>query len=450
MTKQHTAFALAMIALLCGFRLHPEGTAAQTVRPRLVLISIDGLMPSAYLSPDSPAPTLRRLASQGAFASGVTGVWPTNTRPSHATLLTGVVPAVHGIVDNEPLDPEQRLDTTFNWFARDIKATTLVGAARAAGLSTAVVMWPLAVGAEADYVVPTFNWQSYPRDLNLMRALSTRGLLDDFERKVAPFAWPPTDRQRGELAAFIAREHRPDVLLLYWGIYDAFAHTYGPDSPMTTGALADVDRLVDRFLRSLEAAGLLDNTFIAVVSDHGYVSVKQGVSPNAPLKAAGLIQVDGGGRITDWQAFSHGTGGTSLIYMKDRIDVKVRARVKDVLDALARNPDAGVERVHDRDELREVGADPAASFGLAMRPGYTLTEETGALLVPPYIEAMHGYPPTLAAMNASLIVTGPGLAGVGDVGQVRLTQVAPTLARLLGVSLSAQADAPIGAIVNRR
>ena len=85
-------------------------------------------MPASYLSPDSVAPTLRKLASQGAFATGVSGVWPTNTRPSHATLLTGVPPAIHGIVANHPADPEERANTAFNWFASDIKVPTLVSA----------------------------------------------------------------------------------------------------------------------------------------------------------------------------------------------------------------------------------------------------------------------------------------------------------------------------------
>jgi len=81
-----------------------------------------------------------------------------------------------------------------------------------------------------------------------------------------------------------------------------------------------------------------------------------------------------------------------------------------------------------------------------MRPGYSLIEDTDRLYGRPYIKAMHGYPPTHREMDASFILAGPGLAGRGNIGTVRMTQIAPTLARLLGISLSPAADLPIEAI----
>lgn len=423
-------------------------SCAQPRRPRLLLISIDGLMPSSYLAPEFRATTLRRLAARGAWATGVTGVWPTNTKPSHTSLVTGVPPGVHGIVDNSVLDPEEQSNEAFSWFARDIKVRTLAGAARAAGLTTALVMWPVSVGLDADYLVPTFDWQSHPGDLKLLRALSTPRLLDDFERAIGvPFAWPPTDLQRADLATFIARTHRPDVLLLYFGTLDAYQHTYGPGAEMTDSELRAIDGLLDRMLTSLESQKLLDDTFVAVVSDHGFVNVDHAVAPNATLRQNGLIETDSGGRITRWQAFSLGTGGSSLVYLRDPSDRHLLARVRGILDSLAADARSGIDRILSRDELVAVGADPEAAFGIAMRLGYSLSEEMGTVFGPPYIRAMHGYPPSHPEMNASFIITGPGLTGKGDIGIVRMTQIAPTLARLLGISLSPKADSPIEAIV---
>ena len=64
------------------------------------MISIDGLANRYMNEADSfhlKVPTLRRILSQGAHATGVHGVLPTVTYPSHATLVTGVSPARHGI-----------------------------------------------------------------------------------------------------------------------------------------------------------------------------------------------------------------------------------------------------------------------------------------------------------------------------------------------------------------
>ena len=63
--------------------------------PRVVMISIDGLMPSSYTQPGpSKIPVIRQLVADGAYADGVEGVLPTVTYPSHTTLITGVT-AIH-------------------------------------------------------------------------------------------------------------------------------------------------------------------------------------------------------------------------------------------------------------------------------------------------------------------------------------------------------------------
>ena len=446
MLKEAATLRITLLAVL----LAGGASCAQPRHPRLLLISIDGLMPSSYLASESPATTLRELASRGAWASGVTGVWPTNTRPSHTTLITGVPPGVHGIADNEPLDPEGRINPAFNWFARDIKVQTLVGAARAAGRSTAVVMWPVSIGADADVLVPSFEWQ-HPRDGHLLRTLATPRLLEEFERAAgAPFEVPPKDEQRADLATYVARTHRPDVMLLYFGTLDAYQHTYGPGAEMTDSELRALDGVLARILTTLEEQGLLDNTFVAIVSDHGYVVVEHAVAPNAAFKQNGLIETDSSGRVERWQAFSVGSGGSSLVYLKDRSDVQLAARVRAVLDSVASDPRSGIDRILSHDEVVAAGADPEAAFGVAMRLGYSVTEEMTALFGPSYLRAMHGYPPSHPEMNASFIITGPGLAGRGDVGIVRMTQIAPTLARLVGVALSPKADSPIEKIVQPR
>ena len=74
----------------------------------VLLISIDGLRPGDVLEADKRGlsiPNLRRFVKEGAHATGVTGVLPTLTYPSHTTLMTGVSPAKHGIVANNSFDP---------------------------------------------------------------------------------------------------------------------------------------------------------------------------------------------------------------------------------------------------------------------------------------------------------------------------------------------------------
>ena len=68
--------------------------AAQTAgqeatEPRVILISIDGLLPSSYTNPSSPAVNLKKLAAEGVWSEGVVGVLPTVTLQAPPAPTTG-------------------------------------------------------------------------------------------------------------------------------------------------------------------------------------------------------------------------------------------------------------------------------------------------------------------------------------------------------------------------
>src|SRR6188474_851204 len=70
----------------------------------LILVSVDGLAGFYLDDPRAQMPTLRRLAAEGARAGGLLCSFPTVTWPNHTTLVTGVVPAKHGVIGNNYLD----------------------------------------------------------------------------------------------------------------------------------------------------------------------------------------------------------------------------------------------------------------------------------------------------------------------------------------------------------
>ncbi len=129
----------------------------------VLMISIDGMKPEYVLQADAHGlkiPFLRSMLRDGVHAAGVTGVWPTVTYPSHTTLLTGVSPSLHGILDNVQFDPRRTFDGAWYWYADEIKARTLWQAAHEAGLSTASVGWPVSVAAKGvDTLIPEY-WRS--------------------------------------------------------------------------------------------------------------------------------------------------------------------------------------------------------------------------------------------------------------------------------------------------
>jgi predicted AlkP superfamily pyrophosphatase or phosphodiesterase len=434
------ACALVAAAALLGA---PEGRDGV---PRVLLVSIDGLMPSRYTAA-APAkiPHIRELMARGAHADGVTGVFPSVTYPSHTTLITGVPPAVHGIVDNRIVDPERRANGAWYWYAREIRAVTLPMAARARGLRAGAVSWPVTVGMPIDYLIPEFWRSNHPESLLLLRALSRPGdVIDAAEIGLdRGLDWPMTDRDRTDLARFILRTYEPELMLVHLIELDTAQHLTGPGSEESLASLERIDDYVGDLLETLDDAGLLELTNVAVVSDHGFLEVKQQLQPNAAFKRAGLITVDEAETVTGWRAWFHSSGGSGFVFLSDPSDAALRGRVHAVLKELQSDPAAGVRKIYTRAELDLMGAHPGASFALDVVDGFYTSVAHDALIAPAATRGGHGFDPARPELRASLVMAGPAVARRGSVGTIRMTQVAPTLAGILGVGLSPQADEPI-------
>jgi predicted AlkP superfamily pyrophosphatase or phosphodiesterase len=112
-------------------------------------------------------------------------------------------------------------------------------------------------------------------------------------------------------------------------------------------------------------------------------------------------------------------------------------------------------RVSAEGGLREIlDAQAAAAFGgpedvvlvLNAREGFSFSGALqGEWSSPSTTKGTHGYAPNRDEMHASLLLRGPGLGQKGNLGTVRMTAIAPTLARYLGLELAPQADAPLPA-----
>jgi predicted AlkP superfamily pyrophosphatase or phosphodiesterase len=413
--------------------------------PHVVMISIDGLMPSAYTGAGpSKLPVLRRLASEGAYARGVVGVFPTVTYPSHTTLVTGVPPAIHGVLDNRLFDPENRSNGAWYWYAKAIQVPTLAGAVRGRGLRAAAVSWPVTVGMDVDFLFPEYWRSDHPETLDLLRALSRpMQLVDDVAAaRGSAMSWPLTDADRAAMAAWILRTHRPHLTLLHLLDVDWAEHEYGPGSPEALDALERADAHVAVVTDAVRDAGLGPRTNVVVVSDHGFLPIGQQLQPNGVFREEGLVTVEGT-RVTGWQAWFHASGGAGFVYLRDPADQPLRERVGRILAALAADPANGVDRIWSAGDLRQIGAHPGASFALSMKPGFYTSSAHDVRRAATSNKGGHGFAPDLPQLHASLIVHGPDAGRRGDLGIVRMTQIAPTVARWLGVALSPHADEPL-------
>ncbi len=95
------------LGFFVGLVLCLAASASAGSRPTVVMISMDGTRPADVAA--GRLPSLSRLAERGAIAEKLLPSFPSNTFPNHVTLVTGVAPERHGIVDNTFVDPERGL-----------------------------------------------------------------------------------------------------------------------------------------------------------------------------------------------------------------------------------------------------------------------------------------------------------------------------------------------------
>ncbi len=235
---------LACLVLLLSRAL---GTAAAATPPPLILVSFDGYR-ADYIA-RGHSPSLAALGAEGVRARALHPVFPTITYPNHYTIVTGLYPDHHGIVNNTMHDPvlgefsiaNQANNLDRRWWDA---AEPLWITAEKHGIRSASIFWP---GSQA----PIRG--ARPADWQL------------FDPAVP--AQSRVDRVLGWLDRPI--QQRPGFVSLYFEQVDSAGHRFGPDSEQVSSALATVDSALAQLIGGLRKRGLYERVNLVVVSDHG-------------------------------------------------------------------------------------------------------------------------------------------------------------------------------------
>ena len=424
-------------------------TCALNAQSRSVLlISVDGMRPDYVTQADQHGlkiPNMRKMMQEGAYAEGVKGVVPTVTYPSHTTLITGVWPEKHGIYANTTFDPERKNLGGWYWYTEDIKVPTLWDAAKSAGLTTASVNWPVSVGARVNYLLPEVWRAGTPDDQKLIRALSTPGLLATLESTTGTYpepinSSPEDDRMRAKFAEAILKQFKPGFMTVHLAALDHTEHETGPFSAESNAVMEQIDEMVGQLRDAALAAD--PQAVICVVSDHGFLPTSHRLNLSAAFVKEGLMEPgtetssSGATPLKSWQATPWVSGGLAAIMLKDQKDEAVRNKVSALLKKLAADPRSGINRIVERDELKNLGGFPNASFLVDLKSGYQLDSDLdGDVFRDTKANGTHGYLPEHPELRSSFFIAGPGIAKARALGVIDMRQIAPTLAILFGGSL---------------
>ncbi len=247
-----------LLALAAWFELRrsgPLGGLPRGVDPgelNVLLITLDTTRADrlgCYGATGVATPNLDALAARGTLFERAIAPVPL-TLPSHTSLMTGELPAMHGVRDNGGF----RVGAEKVTLAEILAARGWV----TAGFVSAYVLdhrWGIAQGFDTyfdDFDLAKFKTMSMGDiqrrgDVTVEHALSWIG-------------------ERGAKEKFFAWVH----------LYDPHA-PYDPPEPFASryaghpynGEIAWTDELVGRLLAGLEARGLTERTIVAVIADHG-------------------------------------------------------------------------------------------------------------------------------------------------------------------------------------
>ncbi len=233
--------------MLTGFVLL---CAAASAAPNVVLVTIDTLRADrvgAYGHAAAQTPALDRLAREGVLLEDAVVQVP-QTRPSHASIFTGLLPYEHGIRDN---------------YSHPLTAgtPTLASVLREAGWDTAgfVGAYPVSRPSGLDRGFAVFD--------------------DPFGREGAATRETRTERRASEVVDRVLawlRQPRARPFFAWVHLFDPHAPYDAPapwgerlvDNPYD-GEVAYADAQLGRLLAWLDGAGLRPRTLVVVTSDHG-------------------------------------------------------------------------------------------------------------------------------------------------------------------------------------
>jgi predicted AlkP superfamily pyrophosphatase or phosphodiesterase len=213
----------------------------------LILISLDGFR-ADYLD-RGLTPNLRALADDGVRAEALKPAFPTLTFPNHYTIVTGLYPDHHGIVNNRFVDPVTGRKFVYKdknsisdpaWWGGEPLWVSM----EKQGKHAATMFWP---GSDVaiEGVRPEF-WMGFDGKIKA----------DDRVDKVLSWLDLPDPK-------------RPDFITLYLEQADHAGHDNGPDSDAVNHALTELDQAIGRLVDGLKRRHLFASANIIVVSDHG-------------------------------------------------------------------------------------------------------------------------------------------------------------------------------------
>ena len=406
----------------------------------VVVISLDALSESEWHLISS-MPHLSRLIKEGSWSRELRSVFPTHTYTAHTTMVTGVHPDKHGIVQNHPFQPFVPLhNQEWYWYQRQLKVPTIYDLTRKSGLKSAGLFWPVTGKSSINWNIPEIlALEGENQVLKILRN-SSKVFMLDLERRIGKKRVSTKQPYFDDFVALAACEtikrKRPNLTLIHLCDLDNAKHISRIESPAIKDSLLRLDRRVGEIMDAVKDAGIEEKTALIILGDHGQFSIDYNVHLNNLLRDEGLIYEDKGEM--KWRAILQTSGGNAFLHLRQG-DIEAEERALEVLKGAVKENKYGIQTIYSRKDLDIFRAAPGVKYAVEARSGYNIDESLSDETIEDYkkkgiLYANHGYSPDKERYKCLFFASGPGISSDNNLGPIEMVDIAPTIAELLGLS----------------
>lgn len=302
MTRPVVTTVIATALLIAGAAGQP-GRAQQ--RRLVAVFVVDGLRPDSINATDTP--TIARLRAEGVEYANSHSIFPTETRVNAAALSSGAYPMHTGIVANTMFvagvnprapfntgDHRQLLkleevdgrvvttDTLGEILQRHGRKLVVVSSGSTGSAFMLNSRAPHGAGVVIHGSFDRGKVAAYPHEIS-DEVLKRFGAPPPEPDEIGLMKWTDT-----VLRDYVLPQLRPDVVIDWIGPLDSAQHDHAVGSPQAKQALHAIDTSLDLSIKKIAALGLLNETDILILSDHGFALNTNAVNVNDALVEAGL------------------------------------------------------------------------------------------------------------------------------------------------------------------
>lgn len=383
------------LLIIAGYLICAASYAQPRQTPYVVLVSFDGFRHD-YVSRFQP-PAFQALIRAGTSAEGLIPSFPSKTFPNHYTLVTGLYPGHHGLVDNAFYDPalRQRYGMKNREVVRNpayYGGTPLWRLAQQHGLKAASYFW---VGSET----------------------AIQGKHPDYYHSYDEAA--PSEKRIAQTVAWLKlpAAERPHFISLYFSMVDTEGHRSGPNSPTLQQTVLRADSVLGDLMQALKATRLPIN--LIVVSDHGMMELQN--TDKTFISIPSLFN----------------TGDTDVVFVNGGTQTHIyTAKADSLYDVLKKQEDHfKVYRRKDLPVQWHYNHERAGDLLLVVEPGYYFMDQAhtaGTQQLPTF--GAHGFDPGVEkSMQGIFYAAGPNIRQGLILPAFENIHVYPLVATILGL-----------------